>query len=105
MGSANMAYMSNQITATNADLYVRNVGFLPRKIRIVNLTNQISIEWTEGLPSANFLKIAAAGDLSVVTSGGVITSEDSSGNQGFKLPALADINDTTTEALLWECFG
>ena len=104
MGSADCAYMSNQIIATGAAIDILNVGFLPRKIRIVNLTNSLQVEWTEGLPSGTNLKVADAGDLSVITSG-VTTKEDTDGNQGFRIPALADINDTTTEALLWEAIG
>lgn len=104
MGSANAAYMSNQIIATGAAINILNVGFLPRKIRVTNLTNQIRVEWTEGLPSGTNLQIIANGTLSVITSA-VTTKEDSSGNQGITIPILTHINDTPGEVLLWECFG
>ena len=105
MSSATGArYAAGQVKATNAELKVLTVGFTPKKFRVVNLTNQIQVEWNSGLPVGTNLKRIADGTLSVITSG-VEPGSDAAGNKGLKLPVLADINDTTTESLAWEAFG
>lgn len=100
------SYKAGQIQATNAELFVRSLGFTPVRIRVVNLDNQIRVEWNEGLAAGKNLKIIADGTLSVLASGGVeAAAADANGNAGVKIPQLADINDTTTEWLLWEAWG
>lgn len=97
-------YAAGQIKATNAILNVLTVGFPARRFKVVNLTNQIQVEWNEALPIGTNLKRIADGTLSVITSA-LEPTHDANGNQGIKLPVLADINDTTTEMLAWEAFG
>ena len=105
--TAGVHYRAGALKATNADLYVRTLGFRPVRLRVTNLSNQIEVEWHAGLAEGKNLKRVAAGDLSVLSSGGVVPVDaDSNGNPGFKVPAaLADINDTTTEDLAWEAWG
>jgi hypothetical protein len=100
-------FRAGAVKATNADLYVRTLGFRPTKLKITNLSNQVEIEWNAGLAEGKNLKRIADGTLSVVASGGIVPVDaDSAGNPGFKIPAaLADINDTTTEDLSWEAWG
>ena len=98
-------YRAGAAKATNADLNIRTLGFRPTKIRVTNLTNQIEVEWHAGLAEGKNLKRIADGTLSVVASGGVAPASDSAGNLGILIPALADINDTTTEDLAWEAWG
>ena len=44
-------YVTGQAQATDtADLTIATIGFLPKKFRIFNVTNQIQIEWNAGLP-------------------------------------------------------
>lgn len=89
------------------DLYVRSLGFRPTKLRVLNLTNQVEVEWFAGLAEGKNLKTVAAGDKTVLASGGVVPVDaDTAGNPGIKVPAgLADINDTDGEDLLVEAFG
>lgn len=89
------------------DLYVRSLGFRPTKLRVVNLTNQVQVEWNAALAEGKNLKRDAAGALTVLSSGGVVPVDaDSAGNAGLKVPAgLADINDADGEDLLVEAFG
>lgn len=105
-GTTGILYRAGAVKATNANLFVRTLGFRPTKLRVTNLTNQIEVEWHAGLAEGKNLKRVAAGDLTVVASGGVVPVDaDASGNPGFKIPVLADINDTTTEDLIWEACG
>ena len=106
-GTTGILYRAGAAKATNADLLVRTLGFRPTKLKVTNLTNQVEVEWHAGLAEGKNLKRVAAGDLTVLASGGAVPVDaDSDGNPGFKIPAaLADINDTTTEDLSWEAWG
>ena len=111
-GEANMAssvgaqYASGSTKANNSTLSIRTVGFVPRRVVIWNETNQCHCLWFEQLAAAAAYVVVAAGDLSVVSSAGVTAlTADSSGNVGFSVGALANINDTTTEVLRWEAWG
>jgi hypothetical protein len=98
-------------TALKADasenLDLRSFGFRPVRARVVNLTNQVQVEWNAGLAEGKNLKVAADGTLTVLASGGIVPLDaDSNGNPGLRIPAgLADINDTDDEDLLVEVFG
>lgn len=99
-------YATGRIKATNAQLDIKTVGFAPRKAVVTNLTNQVLVEMNDGLEAGKNLKRIADGTLSVLSSGGIAPVTDASGNKGIRIPAgLADINDTTTEDLLWEAWG
>jgi len=98
-------YATGEVKATNAELKVLTVGFAPRKAVVTNLTNQVLVEMCDGLAAGQNLKRIADGTLSVLSSGGIGPTTDASGNKGIKIPVLADINDTTTEELLWEAWG
>jgi hypothetical protein len=106
-GTAGVLFRAGGVKATNADLYVRTLGFRPTKLKVTNLTNQVEVEWHAGLSEGKNLKRIADGTLSVVASGGIVPVDaDADGNPGFKVPAaLADVNDTTTEDLVWEAWG
>ena len=103
---AGLKYAFGRMVATNAIMDNRAVGFVPARLRITNLGNQVQIETNGALESANFLKRVAAGDLTVVTSGGpTMLAADGTGNMGFRIPVLADVNDAGVEDLLWEAWG
>lgn len=103
--TAGARYAAGRVRATNAELKVLTVGFAPRKAVVTNLTNQVLVEMNDGLELAKNLKRIADGTLSVLSSGGIEPTTDTAGNKGIKIPVLADINDTTTEDLLWEAWG
>jgi hypothetical protein len=98
-------YVSGQVKATNATLNVLVVGFMPKKAVVSNLTNSIKVESADGLATGQNIKTIADGTRSVLASGGIEATKDSNGNCGIKIPVLADVNDTTTEILLWEAWG
>ena len=62
-----ITYDGTTITATDYTLV--EVGFTPRYIRWVNVTDRITIMWQEGLTAGYSLKIAADGTLSAPTVG------------------------------------
>ncbi len=98
-------YAAGQVKATNAELKVLTVSFPPVKMAVSNLTNNVKVEASSGLATGQNIKTAADGTRSVLASGGIEATVDSSGNRGIKIPVLADINDTTTEVLFWEAWG
>jgi hypothetical protein len=103
--SSGLRLVTGQVVATNAIINILTVGFMPKKIRVYNLTNAIQVEWFDALPVGTNLKSIADGAQSTITSGVEPLNDSSSGNFGIKIPVLADINDTTTEVLVWEAFG
>lgn len=92
--------------ANNGTLTIRKTGFVPRRVVIENLTNQCKVEWDETLPDGYGIVTLAAGTRSLVTSAGIKPlAANSDGNPGFEIGALANINDTTTEDLAFQCWG
>jgi hypothetical protein len=99
--------MQKQTTLTCPDnaAAVIEVGFVPTKFTATNRTTLITLEWNENLPAGYFYKIVAAGDRTLVTSGGptLIDGSDKSANLtssfGVIIPVIADIQDTAAEVL------
>jgi phosphatidylserine synthase len=50
------------------------IGFVPRYVRFVNLTDRITDEWFEGMSSANSLHTVAAGTQTLETTNGIAVS-------------------------------
>lgn len=60
------------------------LGFKPKYVRIVNLSERIELEWFEGMTNAHALKTVAAGTRTHITSLGITPFENSSGH-GFSV--------------------
>lgn len=74
------------------------VGFAPRKVVLLNLTDRISYEWRSGMAANETLKTAAAGtrtddtgDAAIVVSGSTVT---------FSATAVP-----ASKTLFWEAIG
>lgn len=50
------------------------LGFTPRYIKFVNLTDRITDEWFEGMASASSLHTVAAGTMTLETTNGIAVS-------------------------------
>jgi phosphatidylserine synthase len=50
------------------------LGFTPRYVKFVNLTDRITDEWYEGMASASSLHAVAAGTLTLETTNGIAVS-------------------------------
>ena len=50
------------------------LGFAPRKVRFVNLTDRIVDEWFEGMASASSLHTVAGGTVTLETTNGIAVS-------------------------------
>jgi hypothetical protein len=89
--------------ATNAALEINGdlVGFRPAYVKIINETNGATLEWIDAQGDGYGLVNDGAGTQTVLTTGGV-----SQLATGFKLDsAIANINDTTTETLVFFASG
>lgn len=53
------------------------LGFIPRYVRFVNLTDRITDEWFDGMASASSLHAVAAGTLTLETTNGIAVSGSS----------------------------
>ncbi len=77
-------------------------GFQPRYIYWLNLTDRITVEWQEGLTSAQCLKSVAAGDKTLDTTAGAVSVD----KLGFRI-----LQDATLAAVLaskviyWRAIG
>ena len=58
------------------------VGFTPRYVKFVNLTDRIVDEWYEGMAADSSLHTVAAGTITLATSGGITVGKNS-----FTVPA------------------
>ena len=68
------------------------VGFLPRYVKFVNLTDRITNEWFEGMASASSLNEAAAGTKTLETTNGIAVSAT---NNSFTLTAATMVASKT----------
>lgn len=50
------------------------IGFTPRRVKIVNVTDAIIFEWFEGLPATNFIKTAANGTTTIETTSAIVVN-------------------------------
>jgi phosphatidylserine synthase len=73
------------------------LGFVPRKVRFVNLTDRITDEWFEGMSAANSLHTVAAGTVTLETTNGITVS----GNT-FTVTATTMV---ASKSFFWEAFA
>lgn len=64
-----------------------NVGYTPRYVRLINLTDGNQLEWFEGMAPDSAIATTAAGAASVITSNG-ITSNAAIGGFSVKAASL-----------------
>jgi hypothetical protein len=60
-----ITFGADSITA--ADYVVQQLGFVPRYIKVENVTDRISVEWYEGMAADTCIKTAAAGTKTLET--------------------------------------
>lgn len=102
--STGTTYAATTRLATNANLDIREFG-TPKKIIVNNLTNSYRAEWNNMMADAAAIVTAQNGDRSVVAAAGFTPLAGSSTQPpGIRLGALANINDTAGESLLFEFY-
>ena len=84
-----VVYDATAITAT--DYTKITVGFKPKYIRWVNLTDRVEVEWFEGMTASQLLKTAAAGTRTLDTTASAMVVD----GQSFSL-----LQDATLAAIL-----
>ncbi len=65
IASGRITFDATAITA--ADYVVQQLGFVPRYIKVENVTDRISAEWYEGMAADTCIKTAAAGTKTLET--------------------------------------
>lgn len=93
-----IVFDATAITAT--DSVVVNLGFTPKYVCWINLTDRIKIEWFEGMAANTCLKTAAAGTMTLETTNGGITvcSSDGTANAGGN--SFSVLQNATLAAIL-----
>ncbi len=74
-----IVYDGTAITATDSTRV--QVGFTPRYVRWINLTDRIEVEWYYGMDPNTCLKTVASGTRTLETTNGGITVDD----RGFRV--------------------
>jgi hypothetical protein len=64
---------------TAADYIVQQLGFTPRYIKLINVTDRIAVEWFDGMAADTCIKTAAAGTVTIETTNKGLTVCDSDG--------------------------
>lgn len=106
MGSTvGLTYRSGQIVATNASQDVV-CNIVPQRVQISNRTTAAMAQWNDNMADAAAELTIAAGTRSNEAANGITPlAATATAGAGFTLGALAHINDTTTEVLVWEAWG
>lgn len=76
-GVANYAVGKIVTSSATAAAATITLGFTPRYVKFVNLTDRITDEWYEGMASASSLHQVAAGTLTLETTNGIAVSGSS----------------------------
>lgn len=70
-----------------------NLGFYPRYVQLVNLTDQTTYEWYFGMAAGTTLKTVAAGTRTLNTADVAISPKSGQDAfRGFEVPAAVNIN-------------
>ena len=78
-------------------------GFIPRKIRWVNVTDSVIHEWYEGMASPSATKEVIAGDKTLETTNGITVGTAAGGDAGTFTVAAAII--VASKSHVWEAMG
>lgn len=80
------------------------LGFLPRVVRFVNLTDRISLEWAEGMAANSALRTVAAGTRTLdVSSGITVNNSPSTGVSNSFMIKTADM--IASKVFYWEAIA
>ena len=103
MSDVGSGFVTGGMKATGAVITLRKMNFKPRRVVVYNQDNLFRCEWIDRLADLAALVTTAAGVTTLVAAAGITPLDpNTAGNPGFSLGALANINDTTTEDLIWE---
>ena len=80
--------LTGNFTSDGSDVQI-NLGFRPRRIKVINETDAITYERSAGMAAANTVKIVLGGSLAgtLNTSSAIVESDGGSGNYSVTLPA------------------
>lgn len=79
--------------------YEFETGFLPKYVKVSNVTSRDQLEWFEGMAADSAIKTVAAGTRTLITSNGITVS-----SRGFTLGLDTDVN-VTSEQVSWLALG
>lgn len=78
------------------------LGFVPRRVHLINVTDRIEQIWQEGMAATTTLNIAADGTATANTSSLVVPTDSSDTFRGFQIAAGAAVN---AKAYVWSAWG
>ena len=97
-------------TRTAADFTI-SVGFAPKKVRVVNLTDKVQAEyWVDSnldSTSGNVygLVTAANGDATYAVNGISVDSDEAGSGRSFTVTVATASLETDDDDVVWECWG
>lgn len=79
-------------------------GFVPRRVEVTNVTDQISYLWQEGMAATTTLKTVAAGTRTADTGSAILAKGANKADTyaGFQVPAAVSLSG---KAIVWTAWG
>lgn len=99
MGIVNLA--TGSFTGAGEDVEV-TLGFKPRRVHLINMTDRIQHIWQEGMSATQTLNIAADGTATLNTSSHITDHDGADEFRGFTVAAGAAVN---AKAYVWSAWG
>lgn len=80
------------------------LGFIPRYVQLINVTDQITQTWVEGMAANTTLNTVAAGTLTANTAGLIVPKGSAAADtyRGFAVAAAAAVN---AKLYVWAAWG
>lgn len=98
MGSGVSRVKTGSFNGTAALLEVRTVGFRPSRVELKNVGGLTEGDWHKDMADDEMIVHVTAGDMTLVTSGGIIPLSD-----GFSIGSNADVNGSG-ELVHWTAY-
>jgi hypothetical protein len=97
---ANGALSAEDVSVDFGATITKVLGFAPKYIRVVSVTDKVIHEWFEGMDVGDYIEEVAAGDKTLETDDLLAVTAD-----GFVITVAANPTMTDNDLTVWEAFG
>ncbi len=109
--AATTAYDSNGITIASGVITI-SVGFVPKYVKVINVTDRLTQEWFEGMNFGDFLETASNGDKTLETDNQIEVTVSNTGSAPVTIKPVATVTITAgggamtdNDTVVWEIVG
>ena len=97
---ANGTLSAADVDVDFGDTITKVLGFAPKYIRVVNVTDKVIHEWFEGMDVGDYIEEVAAGDKTLETDDLLAVTAD-----GFTITQASNPTISDDDLTVWEAFG